>query len=71
MWEGAGWYDDLLVRADNGWRIKHRVCRVLWWGGNNHVRETIPGVTFEEDLRDLRSEANAGNVSYLEAITRK
>lgn len=30
-WQGTGWYDDLLVRTADGWRIKKRTCRVLWW----------------------------------------
>jgi len=71
MWEGSGWYDDRWVRTDDGWRIRHRACRVLWWAGNNHVRETIPGMTFEDDLLTLRGEADAGNVAYLKAIAAK
>ncbi len=70
MWEGCGWYDDRLVRTAKGWRIRHRVCRVLWWGGNGQVRETIPGVSFEEELSALRREAAAGHVSYLGAIAK-
>ncbi len=28
--EGNAWYDDVLVRADVGWRISDRQCRVTW-----------------------------------------
>ncbi len=32
-WQGTGWYDDALVRTDAGWRIGHRVCRLMSWTG--------------------------------------
>ena len=38
-WTGTGWYDDELVRTDQGWRIKHRVCRLQGWTGNPNVPE--------------------------------
>jgi hypothetical protein len=68
MWEGTGWYDDRLARTPDGWRITHRTCRVMWWAGNGHVRETIPGMTFEQDLASLRRDADAGRLSYLKVI---
>lgn len=68
MWEGAGWYDDQLVRTDAGWRINKRVCRVIWWGGNNAVREITPDTKFDDPSISLRGEGDAGNVAYLNAI---
>jgi len=68
FWEGTGWYDDILVRTAAGWRIKHRVCRVVWWGGNPIVQEAIPGVKFELHSVALRREGADGRVNYLKAI---
>lgn len=38
-WLGTGWYDDELIRTDQGWRIQHRVCRLQSWSGNPYVPE--------------------------------
>jgi len=70
LWDGSGWYDDELVRTDAGWRIKHRICRIVWWVGNPQVNESIPGVKFELDTTVLRREGEAGRVRYLNAITK-
>ena len=43
-WRGTGWYDDELVRTDRGWRIKHRIARVITYSGNPKV----PGIGNEE-----------------------
>jgi hypothetical protein len=37
-WEGSGWYDDELVRSEDGWLIKCRTCRIVWWSGNPLVQ---------------------------------
>ncbi len=68
FWEGCGWYDDTLVRRDGGWRIRKRVCRIIWWGGNPLVNETVPGVKFELHSTALRREGDAGTIAYLAAI---
>jgi hypothetical protein len=39
-WLGTGWYDDELVRTDRGWRINHRISRIVSYSGN----ATIPGL---------------------------
>ena len=68
LWDGSGWYDDELVRTHAGWRIRKRVARVIWWTGNPKVKETLPGVVFE-DIRDsLRDEAAAGRLGFLNAV---
>ena len=69
VWDGSGWYDDTLVRTHGGWRISRRVCRVIWFTGNEKVKETIPGVTFEDERTTLRGEADSGRLSYLRAIS--
>jgi len=68
LWDGTGWYDDELVRTHAGWRIRKRVCRVVWWTGNPKVKETLPGVVFE-DIRDsLRDEERAGRLGFVTAL---
>jgi hypothetical protein len=71
FWEGTGWYDDELVRSTNGWLIKHRTCRVVWWGGNPLVQETIPSVKFDLRSLSLRREGESGRVGFLKAICPK
>lgn len=68
MFESSGWYDDRLVRTGQGWRIRHRACRMLWWGGNPAVLETMPGVKVEQVLDSLRAEAQAGNIGHVERL---
>jgi len=68
LWDGSGWYDDALVRTAAGWRIKHRVCRVVYWTGNPLVNEAIPGVKFDLQSIVLRREAAAGRVGFINAM---
>ena len=65
MFESAGWYDDSLVTVSRGWRIKKRVCRMQWWGGNPAVLETVPGIKVEQVVNSLRSEAGARNIAHV------
>jgi hypothetical protein len=71
LWEGTGWYDDDLVRSGNKWLIKHRTCRVVWWGGNALVQEALPGAKFTPNSLALRREGEAGRVRFLKAIDAK
>ena len=66
--ESTGWYDDRLIRTDAGWRIRQRVCRMIWWAGNPRVLETMEGVKVEHKLLTLREEAKAGRIAALRAI---
>ena len=68
LWDGTGWYDDVLVRTADGWRIRHRICRIVGAVGNPKVNETIPEVKFQLNTTVLRREADAGRVRYLAAI---
>jgi hypothetical protein len=70
LFESTGWYDDKLVRTDAGWRIKERVCRSVWSGGNPRVMETIPGMTGEGPTHALKTEAAGGEVAFLAALRR-
>jgi len=69
LWEGTGWYDDELVRTDRGWRIKRRLCKVVWWGGNPRVQEIDPGVKFVLQPTSVRQEGEAGHIGFLNAIS--
>jgi hypothetical protein len=69
LWEGTGWYDDELTRTAQGWRIKRRVCKVVWWGGNPRVQEIDPGVKFVLHPTSVRREGEAGQIGYLNAIS--
>ena len=69
MFESGGWYDDRLVRTPAGWRISHRVCRMVWAGGNPVVLQTMPGVTGEQQLDSLSREAAAGTIAYLQRLS--
>ncbi|MDB5972480.1 MAG: hypothetical protein JWQ90_4930 [Hydrocarboniphaga sp.] len=68
LWDGSGWYDDEVMRTQAGWRIRKRICRVVWWTGNPTVNETIPGVKFELNACVLRREGEAGRVGFLKAV---
>jgi hypothetical protein len=69
FWQGTGWYDDVLVRTGDGWRIKRRACRVVWWGGNPRVNQPdSPDVSFDTSSLVLREEAAAGRVGFVQAL---
>ena len=70
-WLGTGWYDDVIVRTDRGWLIKHRTCRLLSWTGNPRVPE--PNAEHNPDMNpnNLRQACQAGELRYLNAIKGK
>ena len=68
MFESAGWYDDALVRTPQGWRIRARNCRTVWWGGNPAVLQTTPDVHVETALNSPRAEARAGRLGHVAAL---
>jgi hypothetical protein len=67
MWEGQGWYDDLVVRTPKGWRIKHRKCKLVWWSGNPHVNAPAAGVSFDVPTISLCAYTDSGDFGYLKA----
>ena len=68
LWDGTGWYDDLWAKTKHRWLITQRVCRVVWSTGNDRVKETIPGVVFENVYDSLKDEAAAGRLGFLTAL---
>ncbi len=67
-WLGTGWYDDELVRTDRGWRVRHRVCRLVSWTGNPYV--PVPNEEHKPDMKTnvLFKDCQAGKVKFFEAI---
>ncbi|MEU3513364.1 nuclear transport factor 2 family protein [Streptomyces longwoodensis] len=67
-WTGTGWYDDVLIRTEQGWRIQHRVCRLMSWTGNPSVPE--PNAEHHPDMKVnvLREHSDAGRIQFLKAI---
>jgi hypothetical protein len=57
-----------IMSTNDGWLIKRRTCRIVWWDGNPLAQETIPGVRFKLESSVLRREGDAGRVGYLNAI---
>lgn len=70
-WLGTGWYDDEIVRTANGWRIKHRICRLVSWTGNPFVPE--PNEEHHPDMGTnvLKQHCDEGKVRYLNALKAK
>ncbi len=68
VWDGTGYYDDVLVRTPDGWRIAKRVCRVVFWTGNPRVQTPMEEIEFQLDLVALHTEEQAGRLDYLKAI---
>lgn len=65
LWDGTGWYDDILARTDSGWRVARRVCRVVWFTGNPRVKDTLPGVRFEDSTDSLHDAAREARLNFL------
>lgn len=65
LFESSGWYDDLLVRSANGWRIKDRTSRMVSYSGDIRVMQAMPGVDTNYHLASLFHEADEGRVAFL------
>ena len=68
VFESTGWYDDVLVRKPEGWRIARRVSRMVTYGGDIRVMQAMPGVDTNYALLSLAEEAAAGRIAFLSAI---
>jgi 3-phenylpropionate/cinnamic acid dioxygenase small subunit len=68
-WSGTGWYDDVLVRTEQGWRIRRRICRLQGWSGNPGVPLAVAGQSPDMKLNSLHVAAEAGDVAFLDAIS--
>jgi hypothetical protein len=69
FFETTGWYDDVHVRTPDGWRIKHRVSRSNWYGGNLNVLMTEEDTSEGLPLSTTRKDADAGRLMFLKALT--
>ena len=67
-WLGTGYYDDQIIRTEQGWRIHHRVCRLVSWTGNPMV--PVPMAEHRPDMKTnaLRQDCEAGKIAFLKAI---
>lgn len=67
-WLGMGWYDDELIRTEQGWRISKRVCRLISWSGN----PLVPQPAYEQrpvmDTFVLRRFREQGQVKFLQVL---
>ena len=61
FWEGQGYYDDKLVKVHGKWRIRHRVNRITWGGGNPQVL----GLNSQVPLTSLHQVAADHQLRYL------
>jgi hypothetical protein len=70
-WLGTGWYDDILVKTVEGWRIAHRICRLQSWSGNPLV--PVPDGEHNPDMtvNVLSEHADEGRIAFLKAIEGK
>ncbi len=71
FFENAGWYDDVFVRTPEGWKIRHRVSRSNWWGGNLRVLMTDANTSEGMPLTTTRQQADAGTLMFYKALTGK
>ena len=69
--QAIGYYDDELVRTADGWRIKVRSCRSVWWSGNPLVLQTTDAVPADPQLYSLKTEAQQRRIAWLEAAERR
>lgn len=70
-WLGTGWYDDELVRGENGWRIQRRVCRLMSWSGNPSVPEPHREHNPDMNVNVLHEHAEVGRIAFLKAIRKR
>jgi hypothetical protein len=66
-WTGSGWYDDELIRTDDGWRIFRRTARLVSWTGNPAVVGHNPDADW--NLHVLKADVEAGGVAFFRAIS--
>ena len=67
-WLGTGWYDDELVRTDRGWRIRHRIAKLVSWTGNPLVPVPVPEHHPDMATNVLSQACEAGKIRYLQAL---
>jgi hypothetical protein len=68
LFQSTGWYDDVLTRAADGWRIRERTSRMVSYGGDVRVMQAMPGVDTDYVLLSLAEEAEGGRIRFLSRI---
>ncbi|WP_052223507.1 nuclear transport factor 2 family protein [Novosphingobium malaysiense] len=68
LFEMTGWYDDVLRRTPEGWRIGNRISRMVSFNGDLTVMQAMPGVDTNYVLSALFEEADAGRISFLSKV---
>lgn len=67
-WLGSGWYDDELVRTDRGWRIRHRISKLISYTGNPDVPQPVGDQRPDHTGHVLREAVEAGDIRYFNAL---
>ena len=68
VFDTTGWYDDILVRTPEGWRVRSWVSRMVSARGDAQVMQTIQGAPAKYDVFSLAGEADADRVDFLKAL---
>lgn len=64
LFDSTGWYDDRLVESGEGWRIAHRVSRMVSWTGDIRVMQAMGDAPAEFQLMSLAAEAGKGHIGF-------
>jgi len=64
LFESTGWYDDILIRTADGWRIKDRTTRMVSHNGDIRVMQAMPGVDTNYQLHALFEAVDANAVNF-------
>jgi len=70
LFESTGWYDDVLIKGDEGWRIQRRISRMVSYAGDARVMQAMPGVDTNFVLAALHEDGDAGAVAVLHQVGR-
>jgi ketosteroid isomerase-like protein len=68
VFDSTGWYDDRLVRQADGWRIGHRISRMVTANGDHRVMQAMPGIDVDFKLLSLGEEAEQGRIEFLKHV---
>ena len=68
VFDSTGWYDDMLNRTPQGWRIKDRVSRMVTYGGDIRVMQAMPGIDTNYVLASLYEEVAGGQSKFFSGL---
>jgi hypothetical protein len=60
--EAGAWYDDRIIRTDQGLRIAARVCRTMWIGGNTSL---LTGGRAGAEWHSVSATDRCGGITFL------